>query len=102
MQALAEGKEAGGEPDEVWVLVPEPLGRIRGSAISQWLTVALRSLRGLSDEALAQVVRSPDVKLRVLHPRDELRGAMLDFDPAKLRAWYEDGLRTARAADLAA
>jgi hypothetical protein len=38
VQALAEGKEAGGEPDEVWVLVPEPLRRIGGNAISQWLT----------------------------------------------------------------
>jgi hypothetical protein len=45
------------------------------------------------------------VKLRVLHPRNELRGAMLDFDPAKLRAWYADGFRTAcevEPVDLAA
>ena len=41
------------------------------------------------------------MKLHVLQPRKALRGPSLDFDPAKLRAWYEDGLRTAREAETA-
>ena len=48
---------------------------------------------------------SRHVTLHALHPRKALRGGMLDFDPAKLRTWYWDGLRTARevkAADLVA
>ena len=38
------------------------------------------------------------VRLRVLHPPQELDGTALDFDPTKIRAWYEAGLRTARDA----
>ena len=37
-----------------------------------------------------------DDVLRVLHPRDELRGGSLRFNPGTVRAWYEDGRRTAR------
>ena len=36
------------------------------------------------------------VRVRVLHPDANLGGSVLDFDPAKIQAWYEDGLRTAR------
>jgi hypothetical protein len=41
-------------------------------------------------------VRSHRVTLRVLHPREELKGASLRFEPRRLRAWYQDGLSTAR------
>jgi hypothetical protein len=37
-----------------------------------------------------------DATIRVLHPRTELQGSILEFDPARLRSWYEDGIRTAR------
>jgi hypothetical protein len=36
------------------------------------------------------------VKLHVLHPREQLRGPSLDFHPRKVKAWYDDGLQTAR------
>ncbi len=102
VSALTEGKESPDEPDEVWVLVPEPLRRIRRSAIGHWLGVVLRSsLCRSSEGTFAEALERRDVTLRVLHPRQELPGASLDFDPAKLRAWYEDGLRTAREAEAA-
>ena len=43
--------------------------------------------------------RYRSVRLRVLHPATDLDGSVLDFDPTKIRKWYEDGLRTARGAD---
>jgi hypothetical protein len=98
--ALAEEKPCRDEPDEVWVLVPEPLRRPR-SAVGHWLRVVMRSLCRLPDRAAQEPGRWRDVNLRVLRPRTELRGASLDFDPGKLRAWYEDGLRTAREAEAA-
>ena len=36
------------------------------------------------------------MRLHVLHPREQLRGPSLDFHPGKVRAWYQDGLETAR------
>jgi len=96
VSALAEGKESGDEPDEVWVLVPEPLRRVPRTALGHWLSVVVRSLCRLPYGADEEPGRSRDVNLRLLRPREELRGASLDFDPRKLRAWYEDGLRTAR------
>jgi hypothetical protein len=88
------------EPDEVWVLAPDPVRRIHRRAIGHWLDVAARSLCRLTDQPLADKVRGRNVTLRVLSPRKDLRGASLDFDPPKLRAWYDDGLRTAREMDV--
>jgi predicted acylesterase/phospholipase RssA len=110
LDALAEWPESGDEPDEVWAVIPDPLGRIDPLALipeprlHSWLGLALRSLwRSTSDGFLEEIkridetrVRSRPVTLRVLHPRDELRGGSLSFDPEKIRAWYEDGRRTAR------
>jgi len=105
MRELAREPTAGDEPDEVWVLVPEPLGRVRRSAVSHWLSVALRSLCRPTDILPDTAATRRYLTLHALHPRKALRGGMLDFDPAKLRTWYWDGLRTARevkAADLVA
>ncbi len=101
VSALAAGRKSGDEPDEVWVLIPEPLRPIRRGPIGHWLGVVRRSLCRPADAALAEAAERPDVKLRLLCPRVELPGPTLDFDPAKLRAWYEDGLRTAREAEAA-
>jgi predicted acylesterase/phospholipase RssA len=99
LDALGDAPAAG-EPDEVWVLTPDPVRRIRRSAVGHWLEVAVRSLCRLTDESLADTVRGRDVTLRVLSSRRDLRGQSLDFDPAKLRAWHDDGLRTARETDM--
>ena len=45
--------------------------------------------------------RHRDLRLRVLHPALDLSGSVLNFDPARIRAWYEDGLRTARRVHVA-
>lgn len=77
-------------------------------------TVARRCVSLLTDESMPEdlahvrqisdLLRSEampdggrDVRPRVVHPQQRLNGATLDFTPAKLRAWYEDGLPTARA-----
>jgi hypothetical protein len=101
VSALAERRESGDEPDEVWALIPDPLRLIRRRAVRYWLNVALRSLCRVDDGTLTDVVGRGHVKLRVLSPLQELRGPSLGFDPGRLRAWYEDGLRTARDAEIA-
>jgi hypothetical protein len=72
------------------------------------LWVALRSLSVATSQPFPedvdrahdiQVGRASPVRVRVVHPPKELRGPSLDFDAVKMRAWYEDGLRTARAAE---
>jgi len=45
--------------------------------------------------------RSRNIRLRILHPVRKLAGSVLDFDPGRIRAWYEDGLSTARSARTA-
>jgi NTE family protein len=112
LRVLAERPPAN-EPDEIWILSPYPLRPIPEARIGHWLTVARRCVSVLTDEAFAEAIERArqindllrlganpngrrDVALRVLHPRQELNGSILDFDPAKLRAWYEDGVRTAR------
>jgi predicted acylesterase/phospholipase RssA len=110
LDALAEWPQSDDGPDEVWAVIPDPLGRIDRLGcipwprVHSWLGLALRSLwRSTGDGFVEEInrieetnVRPRDVKLRVLHPRDELRGGSLSFDPGKARAWYEDGRRTAR------
>ena len=103
---LAEGRAPGDEPDEVWVLAPHAAGPIARPPLHNWLWVALRSIsvltsapfQGRGEERADDAATAPPagVRLRVLHPREQLRGPSLDFAPGKVRAWYEDGLRTAR------
>jgi predicted acylesterase/phospholipase RssA len=112
MSALAElpSPPSGDAPDEVWVLMPHVAGAspMAEPPMRNWLSVALRSISVLTSEQLPEdgpwaegtvPAHAPRVKLRVLHPREELRGPSLDFNPVKVRAWYEDGLRTAREAE---
>ncbi len=113
LAALAERPPAPGG-DEVWVILTHPLRRRRETQIRSWLTVAQRCVSLLTDESLPEdlarvrqisdLLRSEampdggrDVRLRVVHPQQRLDGPTLDFTPARLRARYEDGLRTARA-----
>lgn len=107
------------DPSEVWVM---QLSRPRKAGLTKMLQKYLRStfpslsLRG--DETFVGNPKSPratnsflvsgpihgrhrDLRLRVLHPGLDLSGSVLDFDPARIRAWYEDGLRTARGAHVA-
>ena len=110
LNALAEWPQTGDEPDEVWAVVPDPLGRISPLGlipeppVHSWLGLALHSLRRSTGDGFVEEVKrleetrvcSRRVRLRVLHPRDELRGGSLRFNPGTVRAWYEDGRRTAR------
>jgi NTE family protein len=99
-------------PDEIWVLVPH-VPREISQVKAHWLTVLRRCFSLLTDQAsiddivqarqLIDLLRSTpngdnsrDTTIRVLHPRTELQGSILDFEPAQLRAWYDDGIRTAR------
>jgi len=100
LHAFADAGEPTDEPDEVWVLVPEPVRPVRRRAVGHWLGVVLRSVCRLGDGGLGAAAGGGDVNVRVLRPRRELRGPVLDFNPAKLRTWYDDGLRTAREAEI--
>ncbi len=107
LRALSERPARGVEPDEVWVLVPRPLRRVSEGHVRDWWDVTRRSLSVLTEEAFAgnieQVQDEPPapVTLRVLHPREELRGPILDFAPERLRHWYDDGLQAAREVRVA-
>ena len=85
--------------------------------VRNYLRSVFPSLSIRADEALGEEARSPratnsflvsgvirgrqrHLRLRVLHPARDIPGSVLDFDPAKIRAWYEDGLRTARCVRL--
>ena len=100
LNALAERPRSGAEPDEVWAVVPDRPRRIAP------LRLALRSPARSTGAGLLEEIkrvraigrRARHVKLRVLHPREELRGASLRFDPRTLRAWHQDGQRAAREA----
>src|SRR5438477_233827 len=102
------------DPLEVWVVRPRPPRKIAPKAmIRRWLRKALAALSHRAADASGKDVkgrqamckspaaisgRHPSVRLRVLQPDHELAGSFLDFDPGKIRAWYNDGLRTARCA----
>jgi NTE family protein len=111
LRVLAERPANG--PEEVWILVPYPLRPVPEARIRHWLTVARRCFSLLTEEAFAEALERVrqvkdllrvaanhnghrDMTLRVLHPRAQLAGSFLDFDPANLRAWYEDGVGAAR------
>ena len=110
LNALAEWPRSGDEPDEVWAVIPDPLGRIEPLGlipeppVHSWLGLALYSFwRSTGDGFVEEIKRleetrvgSRPVRLRVLHPSEALRGGSLRFNPGKLRSWYEDGRRTAR------
>ena len=116
LQALFERAPAWGR-DEVWVVLPHPVRRVTEARIRHWLSVARRCVALLTDGAVAEdverarhitsLLRSAgngdgrhDVRVRVLHPRARLDGSPLDFQPERVRTWYEDGLRTAREGDV--
>src|SRR5437764_5050818 len=80
-------------------------GAVPGRPHHHWLWVALRAISVLTSAPLSQggegpadatATPPPGVRLHVLHPREPLRGPSLDFHPGKVRAWYQDGLETAR------
>jgi predicted acylesterase/phospholipase RssA len=105
LNALAESPPSDDEPDEVWAIAAHPLGRPE-PAVHPWLAMVSPFLARLTNGASGHRLERADepagrprqVTLRVLHPREELRGASLRFNPGKIRAWYEDGLRAAREA----
>jgi predicted acylesterase/phospholipase RssA len=111
LSVLAAQSSAQG-PDEIWVLVPH-VPREISQVKAHWLTLLRRCFSLLTDQAsiddivqarqLVDLLRSTpngdgcrDTTIRVLHPRTELHGSILDFNPRRLRAWYEDGFRTAQ------
>jgi predicted acylesterase/phospholipase RssA len=102
VSALPGDRPPGAQVDEVWVLTPDPVRRIPRTDMNHWLGVALRSLCRHTDSALTETVQRWGIKLQVLSPQKGLRGVSLDFDPPRIRAWYEDGLRTAREAGATA
>ena len=107
------------EPPEVWmVLLQTPRKAAPTATVRKWLRKALASLslrdvaapgeegRGVRARFSILGRRTTNekhrcVRLRVLHPVRELAGSFLHFDPANIRAWYEDGLHTARCAQAA-
>ncbi len=115
LTSLAELPPADG-PDEIWILAPrlQLADRIPEPRLCHWRTAVRRVIAFVCDlvsvgefEQTRQLYyllrtaagneRPHAISLHVLHPREPLSGSMLDFDPAKLRRWYEDGVRTARA-----
>ena len=101
-----------GESPEVWVMMVRGPGKTApGTMVQKWLQVAFPSFAIRADDANdSETVhtfsvsggvlgRNHDVRLRVLHPAEELPGWFLDFDPTNIRRWYEDGLRTAQGAE---
>jgi hypothetical protein len=101
LNALAESGDAAGRPAEVWVLAAEPLRPVPQGALRRCLSAALHPILRPTRPALPPETAPADVRVRVLHPRQALRGATLDFDPGRIRAWYDDGLRTAREVEPA-
>jgi hypothetical protein len=114
IRLLAERPPAD-EPDEVWVILPHRPLVMPEAGIRHWVTRARRRLSPLTGEVFADDLgpagpiacrlragAGPDrsrYHVRVLHPRADLGGTILDFEPVKLRAWYADGLSTAREAE---
>jgi hypothetical protein len=114
LRALAELPPDSERP-EVWMVMPRPPHKVApGRTVKKWLKKAVSLLSVVNDAACVEETSGtlarhchadPDAihercshfRLRVLHPARELPGSFLDFDPAKIRAWYDDGLRTARA-----
>jgi hypothetical protein len=99
--------------DEIWILDSNVRDEIPRARHCDWLTVARRCLSLVTNSTFVEgieqtrgvidLLRSSanpdgrrDIALHVLRPRQELSGSLLDFDPAKLRRWYMDGVRTAR------
>jgi hypothetical protein len=104
------------DPVEVWVMMPRGLGKAAPSRIvRKWLHPSFPSVSRRGNDSVVGAVngsrtfisvtlsgailgRARDVRLRVIHPERDLAGSFLDFHPANIRRWYEDGLRTARSA----
>lgn len=116
MEALAELPPEP-EPPDVWVMLLSPRSLERPIGVVQRLLgMAGPSLRisrepgpwgpTRSEESLLLSGRFHDrplaARLHVLRPDQQPGGAVLDFDPARIRASYADGLRIARRASAAA
>src|SRR5262245_22546964 len=101
VKTLAESPADDGERDEVWVLTPNAPGEAEIPPVRTWLAVALRTISLLMSQAFREhgPAHPAGIDLHVMHPRAELPGPVLDFSPDRIRAWYEDGLRTARQAE---
>lgn len=109
-----------GEPLDVWVVRPRPGNGLAPKAtVRRWLKKAVAALprdpaatpgpgkpaadsrgvvlpcRGRSRPGWPWPL--PPLRLRVVQPPRELPGSFLDFNPARIRAWYQDGLHTAKA-----
>jgi hypothetical protein len=113
LNALAELPSAS-DPSEVWVMLLRRPRRVTAARmVRKYLQSTFPSLSLRADEAtsprapdsfrISGVLRGKqrDVRLRVVHPAGDLDGSLLDFDPVKIREWYEDGLRTARGVGVA-
>lgn len=106
LDALSELPESD-EPDEIWVLTPNIVTSRSEAPCRTWLAVALRTIAVLTsqtfreDEAELEIgpTKPQQFRVRLLHPRAELEGPVLAFEPERIRAWYDDGLRTARMAE---
>src|SRR5439155_6744579 len=103
-------------PDEIWLMLVHPPRSVGLTSLARkWPKAAFRWLSLLAHEAVAEDIQRAEqinalveagaslngfryVRLRVLHPPQELDGTALDFDPTKIRACYEAGLHTARDA----
>ena len=113
LQALAQFPADGG-PLEVWVVRPRAPHKFAPRAmVRRWVKKAFAALSERTVDVSPDVMSGPcpkgksrvshalhahpSVRLRVLQPDHELTGSFLDFDPGKIRAWYEDGLRTAQS-----
>jgi predicted acylesterase/phospholipase RssA len=118
LRALAELPPEN-DPAEVWVMQLQRSSKVTAAKLvqkylrSDFPSFSLRAEEPLvngtqasraADSLLVSGVihgRPRELRLRVLRPAGDLAGSVLDFDPAKIRAWYEDGLRTARGAQVA-
>ena len=113
VQALAEFPPEN-DPSEVWVMhLSRPRKVSTAKMLRRYFRSTFPSLSVSPDEAAAGPPASErtthsfrvsgairgqhrDLRLRVLHPALDFSGSVLNFDPARIRVWYEDGLRTAR------
>lgn len=112
LHALAE-MPPDGESTEIWVMLLQgprkaPLTTMIQKSFraafptSSFHIRALRRQRTIETFLISAVIRERyrTLRLNVLHPASKLTGSVLDFNPVKIRGWYEDGLRTARGADV--
>src|SRR2546429_432761 len=100
LRVLADTRAGDEDPEDDWERAPHGAGPIAQPPLPHWLWVALRSISVLTSTPQpgadphgddAAIAPPAGVTMRVLHPREQLRGPSLDFDTRKVRAWYQDG-----------